>query len=494
MRQKRDKQSFSSSIRQGIGGTFIAQLSKLVLFAVTLPILARTLSPSNFGYFAIIFAIYLVLDLLRDFGLSIAQIGKKKISFSERNSYFWISIVCSLIMYCFSLLVFKIIQNSLTLPDQIFQSAILSLGLLFNGFSSQFLLDLRFKLRFREIALIEISSNLLGSLAAIYFALCNFGVWALVSQQLISTIVIALLSYCISDFRPTAPSNLAINFNLIKSGLWISASQFVDILSKSLVTLQLGRELPLSDVGLYDRAQQLQNIPNNSLGVPVRNFSLPILRKVINEAEKLEELMIKWQLPLLHISLFIYSLLFINARGIISLIYGENYFSAVPIFRLLLIIGMIQSASHMGIWVTLLSNLSRTNLYLSITNLFIVLISVQVGLRFGIYEAIIGLLLANTLKFVTIYFVAKIISEISVGKICLGSIKLLVPYVLFNLIFSYLSSSLSQDFAPAISFLASLIFLTMFTMYLLSMSRVLDVEGKRDIYIIFSFFFHKIYK
>jgi PST family polysaccharide transporter len=393
--------------------------------------------------------------------------------------------------YALSLVIFELVTKSLNLPYQFFQFMILNLGILFNGFSSQFIVDLRIKLKFSVLARIELLTNILSAFAAIYLALHRFGIWALVIQQLVPTIVFALLTYYYSDFRPKKPSKLISHFKLVRSGLWMSVSQVIDMLSISLVTIQLGREFTLDEIGLYDRAQQLRNIPIVSLGFPVRNFSLPILRNVMHKTERLEDLLIKWQLPLLHTLLFIYSCLYINATVIIELVYGANYLTSVPIFRILIVIGMVQSASQLGVWVTLLSSFSKINLYLSFTNLFIVFISVQIGLLFGIYEAIIGLLIANSLKLVTTFCAARIVSIISFNKLFTSSIGLLLSYVSITLVLSFISTASLLTLMPGVTFLINLVILTIFTMFLLSQSHVFNNSYKNDLYVLLGFFKYK---
>ena len=129
MKNMGENHTLSNSIRKGITGALLTQSSKLVLSIISLPVLARYLSPSDFGHFAIIFAIYLVLDLFRDFGMSISQMRIKEISYSERSSFFWISIMSSITFYALSLVIFELVTKSFNLPHQIFQFMILNLVL-----------------------------------------------------------------------------------------------------------------------------------------------------------------------------------------------------------------------------------------------------------------------------------------------------------------------------------------------------------------------------
>lgn len=474
-------------IKRGISLTFFSQLVKIGLSLVSLPLLARYLEPSDFGYFAIIFALYLVFDLIRDLGISVAQLGMEDASDNQRSEYFWISLYSSVFFFAIALVFYSIIIAALSMTNNFYQFLILNFGLIINGFGSQFLLDLRLKLKFKSIAGIDSLASLLSIIAAVSVAWSHNGIWALVIQQMLLSLITASLAFLLSDFRPIANFKTAIHFRNIKNCLWMSASQVIDLLSKSLVTLQLGKEFSLTEIGMYDRAQQLQNIPNNSLNIPVRNVALPIMRRSMFDTDKLQENLLKTQFVLLNIAFLMYSYLFINADEIIYLIYGSKYAASVPIFEILLIIGMVQSASHIGIWVLLLSKINKSNLHLSLVNLTLVLISVQIGLEFGLLPALFGLLVANLLKTGAIFEVARRNSGFKLNRLFLQSLILLLAYISISLLLASLMAFLSSTLVTGVVFVFSAMFLLLSSSVLLSFCHIFPNEGSNDFIALLSF-------
>lgn len=479
MEQRKD---FNQAIRVGITGTFLNQTLKLLISVVSLPILARCLTPSDFGYFSIMFAIYLVLDLLRDLGISAYQLGEKDLSHSERTGFFWVSAVSGAVFFIISFVLFELLSFVLEIPYNLNEIIVLNFGLVINGISSQFLLDLRFKLRYKRIVLVEILATSTSVLVAISIALGNGGIWALILQQLTLSLVSAVLFIKISNFRPSSPIRIQIDIRNIKHGLWMSASQVTDLLSKSLVTLQLGREVSLTELGLFDRAQQLQNIPNNSLNIPIRNMSLPILRNYVHEKMVFENILVKWQFVVLNISLFCYSILFINASTIITGIYGENYLSSIPLFKVLLLVGMVQSASHVAIWTILLSKISVSSFRLSLANLFLISVFVQFGLMFGLLQALISLLVANFCKLLLILRTSHKISGINMSKIQKHSISLLIFYFTFSIIISYAGSFSANYLSDINTISVKILLMVLSTIVLLSLTHVFHSSGRNDLW------------
>jgi O-antigen/teichoic acid export membrane protein len=473
-------------MQRGITLTFLNQLIKIALSLVSLPLLARYLDPSDFGYFAIIFSLFILFDLVRDLGISVGQLGKKDSTDRQKSEYFWISTISGVFFFAVSVVFYFITVSALNVPNYFFEFLILNSGLIINGFGSQFLLDLRFELRFKVIAGIEFLANFLSIIVAITLALTHSGIWALVIQQMLLSLMTTLLAFLFSDFRPLSYLKTRPHFTNIKNGLWMSASQVLDILSRSLTTLQLGREFSLTDMGMYDRAQQLQNIPNNALNIPARNVALPILRRVMFNPENLQKSLMKTQFVILNIAFLIYSFLFINASEIIDLLYGSKYVASVPIFEILLIIGMVQSASHVGIWVTLISQLNKSNLYLSLVNLIIVFGLVQIGLEFGLLPALVSLLFANVLKTGAIFQVARRNSGLNLNKLFLQGFILFIAYLSVALLLAYMVSFLTSLLVGAAQFVLSALLLLLFSSLLLSISHTFPNGGRNDFRVLLS--------
>jgi PST family polysaccharide transporter len=474
------------NVHRGITFTFFNQLIKIALSLISLPLLARYLQPSDFGYFAIIFALFIFFDLVRDLGISLVQFGKFDSTKIQKSEFFWISTISGVFFFAISIVFYFIVVAALNVPNYFLQFLFLNLGLLFNSFGSQYLLELRFKLRFKTIAGIEFLANFFSIIVAIVIAMLHFGIWALVLQQMVLSLIIALLAFLLSDFRPLSfPKNLT-RFTEIRNGLWMSSSQVIDMLSKSLVTLQLGREFSLNDMGMYERAQQLQNIPNNALNIPARNVALPILRRIMFDAEKLQESLKKTQFVLLNVAFLIYSFIFVNASEIIDLVYGDRYVASISIFEILLLIGMIQSASHVGIWVILISKLNRNNLYLSLINLFLIFVFVQIGLLFGFVPALISLLFANVLKTLAIFVAARKNSGLNLDKLFLQSFILLGTYMFVALLISSLINFLSPHLRSGSQFALSAFLLVFFSSSLLSINHNFSNKERNDFQVLIS--------
>ena len=209
-------------------------------------------------------------------------------------------------------------------------------------------------------------------------------------------------------------------------------------------------------------------------------MALPILRRVMFETDRLQESLLKTQFVLLNVSFLLYSFLYINAGEIIDLIYGNKYVSSVPIFEVLLIIGMVQSASHVGIWITLISKTNKSNLNLSLINFIIVLVSVQLGLEYGLLSALTGLLFANVFKTGAIFEVARRNSGLEIKKLFLQSFILLSAYISIALLLASLITFLSSTLATGALFVVGALFLLLSSSILLSTSHTFPNQGSND--------------
>src|SRR5450755_3343317 len=169
-------------------GTSITLATQCVRFALqfcSLVVLARLLTPADFGIVAMVTAIVGVADILRDFGLSSAAIQAKTLNNAERSNLFWVNVGigaagAAVIMLCTPLIGRLYGQHHLT-------PIIFSLAwvLIISGANTQFNAELSRSLRFKALAFADIGAQTLGIAAAITVAALGGGYWAIVVQQIV---------------------------------------------------------------------------------------------------------------------------------------------------------------------------------------------------------------------------------------------------------------------------------------------------------------------
>ena len=222
----------ASKARSGIRGTLLSQSLRMIFSLVSLPIIARQLTPLDYGIFALLLLLTIFLDSLRDFGITMAVMGTKNFNEKARSNVFWISSIGGIAVFVSGFLTSDLILKIFNLENYGLELKCLLIVLLFNGISNTYILNLRRTLNFNRVISMEIISTSISAIVGIISALNGLGIWALLFQSLTLSLFNLILSILYSDWKPISPSK--------KSGL---KSLYANDVPRSSTTRSLGQEM-----------------------------------------------------------------------------------------------------------------------------------------------------------------------------------------------------------------------------------------------------------
>src|SRR5579871_14214 len=178
-----------------------AQMVRVLGQMATLVVLARLLPPSAFGLLAMVAAIGLVLDLVKEFGLSSATIQKSDITQAQVSALFWVNTGVGAILAAGLFLAAPLIARFYGQPELESIARWLSIGFLASGLTVQHWALLRRQMRFVAIAGMETTADLTSFAVSIALAATGAGYWALVVQRLIPPVLMLLASWAFCRWR-----------------------------------------------------------------------------------------------------------------------------------------------------------------------------------------------------------------------------------------------------------------------------------------------------
>ena len=187
---------------QGVGWTGTSQIIRLLLQLGIIAILARLLTPNDFGLLAMVVVFTNLVMIFRDFGLTAALIQRKGFIEEHLSSCFWINILTGLLLaFLLAALAPAIAYfyggDRLTIIIMVLASTffISSFGIVQTALFTK-------ELNFKPLAIIEILAVAISGTIAVILAFYEFGVWSLVWQQVISSFVIVILLWSFSSWKP----------------------------------------------------------------------------------------------------------------------------------------------------------------------------------------------------------------------------------------------------------------------------------------------------
>jgi PST family polysaccharide transporter len=371
---------------RAVSGTLVAtaaQASKFALNLISAVVLARLLMPEDFGLVAMVTAITGFLLIFKDAGLSTATIQKAEITHAQVSNLFWVNLgvsgALSLVVAALAPVVAWFYRD----PRLVAVTLALASTFAVSGAVVQHQALLNRQLRFKAVALIEISSAIIGLVVAVTMACLGFKYWSLVGMQLSMSFAELILTLLISRWRPQRPTRGTGTVSLLQFGASLTVASVFRRIASVSDNLLIGRWYGADAVGLYSRAAILFMRPVDQLIVPLEAVFTPILSRLQNDPARYRRTFLQVYGAVALFSFPVAGLFLALSRPLVLLLLGPKWEQAIPIFAWFTIAALYFPLYYAVMW--LLNTQGRgkdvmtTSLILSITTVA----AIVAGLPFG---------------------------------------------------------------------------------------------------------------
>lgn len=334
-------ESLKTKTVKGVGWSFIDNLSSSgVSFLVGL-VLARLLTPSEYGIMAILTIFIAVSNSIVDSGFSNALIRKTDAKRVDYNTVFLFNLVVSGILYVVLFFVAPAISVFFKEPLLVEVMRVIGWVLVINALGiiprTLFVKDVNFKTQTKVSLIASISSGVLG----IGMAFCGMGVWSLVGQQLSRQLLNTLFLWIYCTWRPIWEFSVQSFRELFGFGSKLLLSGLLDTVFKEIYSLVIGRCYTSAQLGQYTRASQFNQIFSSNLTSVIQRVSYPVLSSIQDESERLREAYRKVIKSTMLISFACMLGLAAVAKPLLILLIGEKWLPAVGFLQIICFSGML---------------------------------------------------------------------------------------------------------------------------------------------------------
>lgn len=196
--------SLKAKTISGIKWTTISTIFITALQFIQLAIMARILSPSDFGLMAIVMVVMGFVGVFADMGISNALIHRQTISKNELSSLYWLNVIAGVVMFVLVSAIAPLVAEFYKEKELAKLIILLSTTFIIQSFAQQFSMLWQKELRFREIAKIEITNKIISLVVSVYLAYVGYGVYALAYGTIASSIIqtIQYLYLGLKEYRP----------------------------------------------------------------------------------------------------------------------------------------------------------------------------------------------------------------------------------------------------------------------------------------------------
>jgi O-antigen/teichoic acid export membrane protein len=322
------------AIRGGLA-RLCAQGAGFVLRVGSLIILARLLSPKDFGLVGMVTAFTGVLTLFRDFGLSSAAVQRPIVAEEQISTLFWINILLGALLALIAVAMAPAIAAFYNEPKLFCVTAVLAAGFLFNAAGTQHSALLQRHMRFTALAVINVVSLAVGTAVGISAASAGYGYWALVAMSLASPLIATIGFWLTSGWLPGMPHRRAGTRSLMRFGGALTFTGLLVYLGYNAEKVLIGRFWGADAIGIYGRAYQLVSIPTENLNSAVGEVAFAALSRLQDDPVRLKNYFLKGFSLVLGLTLPITIACALFADDIVFVLLGPKWQGAATIVRLL---------------------------------------------------------------------------------------------------------------------------------------------------------------
>lgn len=271
---------------RGAGVNVALQFLAFLCQTVGVIVLARLLTPKDFGLVAMVTAFSQFFMNFGVNGFTEFIIQEQHLNEEEVNSIFWIHIMlATFLAFCFTLSGL-ILVNFYAEPALSRIAAAMSTSFIFYALSTSHLALLKREMKFASIAIIELVAAILAIIFAITAAISGMGYWAVVFRQLTIPSVIMIAVWTISPWRPSSPRDLSNALPGLKYALQVYCNFSLGYVMRNIDKVLLGKYHGSALLGNYDRAYYLSSMPAAQLLTPLNNVALSTLSRLRNDKER----------------------------------------------------------------------------------------------------------------------------------------------------------------------------------------------------------------
>lgn len=406
-------------------------------FIVTL-VLARILTPADFGLVSMAMVLNTILDTFADFGFSNAIIRRKEITDIETSTVFWINILIG--FFC-TLLVFlcaPVFAWFYGVPQLQSIVSVTSLSFFISSFGTLQTALFQRSLNFRKPFYAKFVSGLFSGLLGVLLAILDFNVWALVISNLSGWILYTAFIWYMASWRPKFIFNLRSVMDMFSFGWKMTLSTILNRIIRQFDTFIIGKLYSASTLGLFNRAQSLNNLVVEYSFSSIRNVLLPSLSKLQEDIEGLKYSVLKLLHTISFLTFLFSGLMYVCAKDLILFLYGKQWVGSIEIFEIL---GLFSISLCLPIvFDTVLTVVNRMTMYLwlSVLRNLLVLLAIPIGLRYGFQGYIWAVSLAGVLKIVPSLFTTRISIGLSVFEQLKSICSYALPFLLILIVWKYI--------------------------------------------------------
>jgi PST family polysaccharide transporter len=330
--------------------TVASQGLRFLVTMVATVVLARLLTPEDYGLVGMVAVVTGFVSMFKDMGLSTATIQKAEISYEQVSTLFWVNVALSIAIMLLTIALAPAVARFYREPRLTLITIVFAGSFIFGGLTAQHEALLRRQMRFGALAAAEIISLFASILTGVVLAWRGAGYWALVFSQLALGFAYAVAVWSVCGWRPSLPRRYSGVRSMLVFGRNLTGFQIVNYFARNLDNMLIGRFWGSAQLGLYARAYQLLLLPIEQINTPIAAVAVPALSRLADEPERYRQAYLRILEKVAILTMPGMAFMIATSDWVVLLLLGPRWMGVSRLFALLGIVGLVQPIANTAGW------------------------------------------------------------------------------------------------------------------------------------------------
>jgi len=394
----------------------VAQVAQRATTLVVTAILARKLLPADFGLIALTLLSVNFISYFQDMGLSSALVQRAELEKQHLDTAFWVNVAGGLMLGVIGLALSPVLAVFFREPRLTRLLMVMMITLPINGLGWASYALLQRRLAFKQIAIIEWVNVSVSGVAAIALAISGIGVWALVAQNIVGSLIIAGGRLAAADWFPGLSFSRKRFRELFSFSSGALGYFLVNHVMRNVDKMIIGGVLGATALGFYSIAYNLILMPGMTICGLVGRVMFPALSSVQTDLSRFRRAYLRMARTVAFATFPMIVGLGATARIFVPTIYGDRWLPSIPILQILIVIGFFEAIAIWGAAAWALGN-TRMSVICAVISLVMMTASFAVGVNWGLTGVAWAYVIASPIIFLVPHIWTNRLMDLRLGSL-----------------------------------------------------------------------------